>query len=210
MQGWLLGLSIPSGTGDKLQRGGEALGSGLQLVARDLGERLAEAADVGFEVPGGDARPGSLAHALSLFRAGEDAGESGGKGLDVADGKDKAFDAIGDEIGVGAYFVGDDDGAAGGHGFVDDEAPGLVPGGQDEDVGEREEGRELGLIAEAGEADAFEGEFACAGFEAGALFTVADDEEVGERVGGNGAETGIGFEEVVGVLARPGAWRRRG
>ena len=60
---------------------------------------------------------------------------------------------------------------------------------------------ELGLVAEAGEADAFEGEFACAGFEAGALFTVADDEEVGERVGGNGAETGIGLEEVVGVLA---------
>ena len=57
---------------------------------------------------------------------------------------------------MGADLVGDDDGAAGGHGFVDDEAPGLVAGGKDEDVGEREEGGELGLVAEAGEADAFE------------------------------------------------------
>ena len=41
-----------------------------------------------------------------------------------------------------------------------------------------------------------------AGFEAGALFAVADDEEVGERIARVGAETGVGLEEVVGVLAR--------
>ena len=92
--------------------------------------------------------------------------QGSGESIDVADGEDEAFNAVGDEVGVRADVVGDDDGAAGGHGLVDDEAPGLVAGGEDEDVGEREEGGELRLIAEAKEADAFEGQLACAGFEA--------------------------------------------
>src|ERR1700761_6504977 len=139
-----------------MRREGEVLGSGAEL-ARDGGEPLAETANVGLEVPGGDPGARGLAHALGLFRAREDASEGGGKGVDVSDGEDVAFDAVGNEVCMRAYFVGYDDGAAGGHGFVHDEAPGLVTGRKNEDVGEREEGGEFGLIAEAQEADAVEG-----------------------------------------------------
>src|SRR5580658_1873699 len=126
--GWLLGVRIPSRPADGMPRGGEALGSGAELAC-DGGERLAEAANVGFEVPGGDAGFGSLTHALSLFRVGDDPVEGGGEGFDVADRVDVTLDAVGDEIGVCADFVGDDDRTASSHGLVDDQAPGFVPGG---------------------------------------------------------------------------------
>ena len=57
-----------------MPRDGKALGSGTQF-AGDRGECLAEAADVGFEVPGGDAGLCSFTHSLGLFGAGEYASE---------------------------------------------------------------------------------------------------------------------------------------
>ncbi len=153
---------------------------------------MAEAGDVLLEAPGGDAlegAPGPWRRRGFCRRCGgfEDGAEGGGEGGDVADGEDAAFDAVGDEVGVAAYVGGDDDGAAGGHGFVDDEAPGLVARGEDEDGGELEEAGQLGLVAEAGEADAGEAGRGDLGFEAGALFAVADDDEVGVGLRGGPA-----------------------
>jgi hypothetical protein len=87
------------------------LGSGVQLSG-DSGERLTKSADIGFEVPVCDSGLRGLTHACGLLWTGEDAAESGGEGVDVANGEDEAFDAVGDEIRVRAYFVGENDGTA--------------------------------------------------------------------------------------------------
>ncbi len=110
---------------------------------------------------------------------------------------------IGDEVGAGADVVGDDAGCGGVHDLIDDEAPGLMARGKDEDAGEGEEGGQLGLVAEAEEADAGETGGGGLGFERGALFAVADDEKVGIGLdAGRGRELGVCGDEVVAVLAR--------
>ena len=57
---------------------------------------------------------------------------------------------------LAANLIGDDDGPAGVHHLVHDQAPGLVTRRQHEDGREIEEPRQLGLIAEAAEANAVE------------------------------------------------------
>ena len=80
--------------------------------------------------------------------------KSGDEGVHIANGKDAAFHAIGDEVGLTADIVRDDDGAACVHDFIHDKAPGLMARGKNEDIAEIEEARQLGLIAKAAEAHA--------------------------------------------------------
>src|SRR5579884_3933897 len=60
--------------------------------AGDMGQRLAQAANVGFKVPGGDAAAGSFAHGAGLFGVGQNASKGCGQGVDIADRKDEALD----------------------------------------------------------------------------------------------------------------------
>src|ERR1700681_3777102 len=121
-------------------------------LAGGVGEGLAEGLNVLLEAPVPDAIAGVLAHTGGGARGGEDAAEGAGGGGDVADRKEEAFDAVGEEVGVAADVGGEEDGAGGVHDLVDDETPGLVLGGEDEDGGEIEEAGEFGLVAEATEA----------------------------------------------------------
>ena len=160
-----------------------------------------------FERPRADAFGGVGSEGGGRAGGGEDLLEGAGESGDVAGGVDEAFDAVGDEVGVGAYVVGRMTAAAGCHDFVDDEAPGLMARGEDEDVGELEEAGEGGLILEAGESR-FEARVgAVCGFalcfEVGTLFAVANDNETGGGGGGveRGDEGGAGVDELVAELA---------
>ena len=166
------------------------------------GEGLAEAVDVLVEAPLVDAGEGVPAHGGSGLGGSEDAAECIGESGDVSGGVDEAFDPVGDEVDGGAYVVRDDDGARSVHDFVDDEPPGLVTRREDEDRGEIEESGELGLVAEAAEADAFEAGGGCLGLEVGTLFAVANDDEVGVGIDAwRWGEVGVSFDELGGVLA---------
>ncbi len=103
---------------------------------------------------------------------------------------------------MAADVVGEDDGFAGVHDLVDDEAPGFVLGGQDEDGGEVEEARKLGLVTEAAETNAFTAAGGGAALEGFALLAVADKEQVGVGIdAGSGCEGQVGFEEIDAAFA---------
>src|SRR5687767_3532766 len=107
---------------------------------------------------------GTFAAALGDFEAAvvvfEDVDEGVGQGVGVFGAHEDAVDAVGDDTGE-AFDVAGDDGAAGGHGFEEDDALAFVTGvGGAEDVAAVVVAGEVGVGDEAGEDDVFEAVFA--------------------------------------------------
>src|SRR5579863_8262789 len=101
-----------------------------------MGDGLTESKAVGFKAPLVYAGEGVSAHPRCGFGSGEDALDGDCEGGDIAHGVDEALDAVGDEVRVSTCVCRNNDGDCSIHGFIDDEAPGFVPGGEDENGGE--------------------------------------------------------------------------
>lgn len=167
-----------------------------------MGQRLAEAGNVLLEAVLLDQTQAVFSHRCAEGWIVDEAAQAAGEGVNVEGGIDESIEAVVDEVGLASDAIGDDNGAGDIHDFVDDQSPGLIVGGQDEEVAEFVNAGELGLVAEAEKADAGEAGLADAGFEVGAFFAVADDQQVSGWFGaGGGSETEEGLDEVDAALA---------